>query len=92
MHNFLCCGLLGSILLLGGATSAQAQLPFGPRVGLNATKIQYDFGDFRAPESSLRTGLQAGLSLNAQFGKLAAPPSLLFTQRGNVPAQGGPES
>jgi Outer membrane protein beta-barrel domain len=82
MHTFLYCGLLASTLLLCSATSAQAQLTFGPRVGLNATKIQYDFGDFRAPETSLRTGLQAGLSLNAQFGKLAVQPSLLFTQRG----------
>lgn len=82
MHTFLCRGLLGSALLLGGATGAQAQLTFGPRVGLNATTIHYDFGDYREPETSLRTGLQAGLSLNAQFGKLAVQPSLLFTQRG----------
>ncbi|WBO85979.1 porin family protein [Hymenobacter yonginensis] len=82
MHIFLRHGLLGSALLLSATTGAQAQLTFGPRVGLNATTIHYDFGDCREPETSLHTGLQAGLSLNAQFGKLAVQPSLLYSQRG----------
>jgi hypothetical protein len=82
MKHLLRTGLAASAVLLA-ATAAQAQISFGPRVGLNATTLNYDFKDDDEPESKLMLGAQVGLSMNAQFGKLSLQPSLLFTMKGD---------
>ncbi|MDF7810904.1 porin family protein [Hymenobacter sp. YC55] len=69
------------------AMSAQAQVSFGPRIGLNLSNTNYDYSDvdFKdKPVSNLLPGAQIGLALNAQFGKLALQPALLFSMKGNT--------
>lgn len=82
MKKMLFTGAAAAALLLG-ATSAQAQITFGPRVGLNATKLNYDFDGEDEPKSKFVYGAQVGLSMNAQFGNLSVQPSLLFTMKGD---------
>jgi len=81
MKKILFAGVAASCLLV--ATSAQAQVSFGPRVGLNASTLSYDFDNGPAPSSTYRFGAQAGFSVNAQFGKVSVQPSLLFAMKGN---------
>ncbi|TGE14686.1 porin family protein [Hymenobacter elongatus] len=76
-------GLLAAALVVAGATSAQAQITFGPRVGLNAANISQDFKDSDDEfDTNIVLGPQIGLTLNAQFGNLSIQPSLLFSQKG----------
>jgi hypothetical protein len=75
--------LLAATLLMAGASTAQAQISFGPRVGLNATKLNLDLEDDYPLKSKLRYGAQVGLAMNAQFGNLAVQPAVLFTMKGH---------
>ena len=81
MKKLLFTGLAASALLL--ATSAQAQVSFGPRVGLNVTNLSYDLDGEDEPSSKYQYGAQVGATLNAQFGNLSVQPSLLFTMKGD---------
>ncbi|MBF9140632.1 porin family protein [Hymenobacter properus] len=81
LKQLLLTGVAASGVLL--ATSAQAQVSFGPRVGLNVSTLSYDFDTETEPTSKYKAGAQVGVSLNAQFGKLSVQPSLLFTMKGN---------
>lgn len=67
--------LLAAPLLLA-AGHAQAQLTLGPRLGLNLANGQSSL------HGNSQTGMQAGLTLNAPFGRLAVQPSVLFSQKG----------
>jgi hypothetical protein len=82
MKQYLFSSVAVAALLLG-ASSAHAQVSFGPRVGLNATKFSYDFDDEDEPKSEFQYGAQVGLAMNAQFGNLSVQPSLLFTMKGD---------
>lgn len=73
--------ILSAALLLAGANVAQAQVSIAPRIGLNASSIQFDIED-DDPDSKLLFAPQAGVTLNAQFGNLSLQPSLLFSQKG----------
>ncbi|TGE22093.1 PorT family protein [Hymenobacter aquaticus] len=77
-------GLLAAALVVAGATSAQAQVTFGPRVGLNVSKVSLDYKDNSADDVDPKfiLGPQVGLTLNAQFGNLSIQPSVLFSQKG----------
>ncbi|TGE26969.1 outer membrane beta-barrel protein [Hymenobacter metallicola] len=76
-------GLLAAALVVAGATTAQAQVTFGPRVGLNVADIAQDPGDGdEKADTKMLFGPQVGLTLNAQFGNLSIQPSLLFSQKG----------
>ncbi|TGE26968.1 porin family protein [Hymenobacter metallicola] len=76
-------GLLAAALLVAGATTAQAQVTFGPRVGLNLANISQDLEDSDDEvDTKFLLAPQVGLTLNAQFGNLSIQPSLLFSQKG----------
>ncbi|WP_035567708.1 outer membrane beta-barrel protein [Hymenobacter sp. IS2118] len=92
MKHLLHKGSTAAAALLLAATAAQAQVSFGPRVGLNATTLNYDFKDDDEPDSKTALGAQVGLSLNAQFGKLSVQPSLLFTMKGDKAEDSGRET
>ena len=81
MKKLFSTGLAASALLF--ATSAQAQVSVGPRVGLNVTNLSYDFDKDDEPDSKYQYGAQVGATLNAQFGNLSVQPSLLFTMKGD---------
>lgn len=79
--------LLPSIVVLAAAfataTSAQAQVTFGPRIGLNASSISQDIPDADEElDTKLLLGPQIGVTLNAQFGNISVQPSLLFSRKG----------
>ncbi|GAA3961250.1 porin family protein [Hymenobacter antarcticus] len=90
MKKLFSTGLAASALLL--ATSAQAQISFGPRVGLNVTNLSYDLDGEDEPSSKYQYGAQVGATLNAQFGNLSVQPSLLFTMKGDQAKSSGSES
>ncbi|WP_139925845.1 porin family protein [Hymenobacter sp. DG01] len=73
--------ILSVAMLLAGATQAQAQVTIGPRLGLNATKLNFDLED-DGPDTKYIFGPQVGVTLNAQFGNLALQPSILFSPKG----------
>ncbi|MCB2375999.1 PorT family protein [Hymenobacter sp. BT635] len=75
-------GLLAAALMVAGATSAQAQVTFGPRVGLNVANIATDLPGSIEIDTKTIFAPQVGLTLNAQFGNLSVQPSLLFSQKG----------
>ncbi|GGE96038.1 porin family protein [Hymenobacter cavernae] len=94
MDNYLSKGLLiAGLLLSAGAVSAQVS--FGPRVGLNVSKISYELSEatkkagIKKPDSKLVFGPQIGLAVNAQFGNLALQPAILFTMKGDKLESGG---
>ncbi|GAB2769462.1 hypothetical protein HNQ93_000332 [Hymenobacter luteus] len=68
-------------VLLGGALTTQAQVTIGPRIGLNASTLNFDIED-DSPDTKSIYGPQVGLTLNAQFGHFSLQPSLLFSQKG----------
>lgn len=72
--------LLASSFLLAATAHAQATFSFGPRVGLNVATVHFPEAD--GPTYTNRTGFEAGLLGNVQFGHLALQPSLLFSQKG----------
>ena len=83
MNSSVLKGLLAATLLMAGASTAQAQISFGPRVGLNYTKFNLDLeGNNLFIKSRSRYGAQVGLAMNAQFGNLAVQPAVLFTMKG----------
>ncbi|GAA3955145.1 porin family protein [Hymenobacter algoricola] len=72
-----------AVLLSAGATTAHAQVSFGPRVGLNLADISQDYKDLNdEPDTKLYLGGQVGLSLHMRFGNLALQPSVLLSQKG----------
>lgn len=73
--------LLVAGLLLAAGAQAQTSFSIGPRVGLYASTIHYS-DDASSSPTSWRTGFEAGLTSNVQFGHFALQPSVLFTQRG----------
>lgn len=74
--------LIGS-LFMTGATVAQAQVTFGPRVGLNLANVAVDVeDDDDEPDTKILLAPQVGVTLNAQFGNFSIQPSLLFSQKG----------
>ncbi|MCB2407264.1 porin family protein [Hymenobacter lucidus] len=75
-------GLLAAALVVAGATSAQAQITFGPRVGLNVANVATDLPGSIEIDTKTIFAPQIGLTLNAQFGNLSVQPSLLFSQKG----------
>jgi hypothetical protein len=92
MKQYLFSSVAVAALLLY-ASSADAQVSFGPRVGLNATKLSYNFNydGGEEPKSKFVYGAQAGLSLNVQFGNLSVQPSLLFSMKGDKVEETGTE-
>lgn len=69
--------------LLLTASAAQAQVTFGPRLGLNLSTVAADFKDADDElDPKYRIGGQVGVALNAQFGKLAFQPALMVSQKG----------
>jgi hypothetical protein len=90
MNKLLPKALLSSALLLPGLAS-QAQVSFGPRVGLNASNLSYklSYSGPTEPDSKILFGPQIGLALNAQFGNLALQPAVLFTMKGDKQEETG---
>jgi len=85
MKKMICCGL-AALLLLGAAT-AQAQISYGPKVGLNLSRASYKFvGDH--PNTEVETdsrsmlGPSLGMMLNVRFGKLALQPTVAYSMQG----------
>ena len=73
--------LLAGLLLT--ASAAQAQITFGPRLGLNLTTVAIETDSPAGPVDRryLASG-QVGVALNAQFGKLAFQPAVVISQKG----------
>lgn len=74
------------VVPLLAAMSTQAQVTFGPRLGLNLSNVNYDYSDVdfkNKPESTSMPGAQIGFAVNAQLGNLALQPALLFSMKGN---------
>lgn len=69
-------------LLLTGATAAQAQISFGPKVGLNLANVHIDPKEGDAPKTKMLIGAQFGLALNARFGNLSVQPAVLYSMKG----------
>jgi hypothetical protein len=77
--------LFSAALLTAGvmaAAQAQAQITFGPRLGVNNCSIAYsgEKNGFDDPKGVF--GVQVGGTANISFGHLAFQPSILFTQKG----------
>ncbi|MDF7813320.1 porin family protein [Hymenobacter sp. YC55] len=90
MNHFITRGLLASTLLFA-ANAAQAQITIGARVGANLAnaRITTNSSFVVDTDTKAKVGAQAGLTLNAQFGKLAVQPSVLFSQKGFQLTQAG---
>jgi hypothetical protein len=74
--------LTAAVLLAAGAT-AEAQISFGPRVGLNAANVNLDFQDSDDEfDTKMKLGPQIGVVLNAQFGNLSIQPAVIYSQKG----------
>lgn len=79
MKHFL--SLVASGLLLAGTAQAQATFSVGPRVGFSAATTHFSEDSLGVSYSS-RSGFEAGLLGNLQFGHFAFQPSVLFSQKG----------
>lgn len=67
-------------LLLAGTAQAQTTFSLGPRLGGNLSRVHLPV-TYGMPYTS-RTGFEAGLTSNVQFGHFAVQPSVLFSQKG----------
>jgi Outer membrane protein beta-barrel domain len=76
------CNSLMAAMLLTVATAAQAQISFGPRVGLNLSNIHFDMKEGDGPKTKMLIGAQFGMALNARFGNLSVQPALLYSMKG----------
>jgi hypothetical protein len=90
MNYLVTKGLLAYTLLFAG-NAAQAQITIGARVGANLANIRFKSNSSFTSglDKKGKVGAQAGLTLNAQFGKLAVQPSVLFSQKGFHQNQSG---
>lgn len=68
--------IAASALLTAG--SASAQLKFGPEVGLNINKLDYDF----AADESTNMGLRIGAIMDIGFGKFSVQPGIFYAMKG----------
>ncbi|MCC3159185.1 PorT family protein [Hymenobacter sp. 15J16-1T3B] len=69
--------------LLLTASAAQAQVTFGPRVGLNLSNVAIDTDDANVDtDTQARPGAQLGVAVNVPMGKFALQPALVFSQKG----------
>ncbi|MBC8085518.1 MAG: PorT family protein [Hymenobacter sp.] len=84
--------LAAALLLTAGA--AQAQISFGPRVGLNLASVRYktNYSLQADPDTKIKVGAQVGVTLNARFGNLAVQPSVLFSQKGYTTDESGSQT
>lgn len=90
MNYLITKGLLASTLLFA-ANAAQAQITIGARVGANLANAHIETRSLFTTDTDTKgkIGAQLGLTLNAQFGKLAVQPSVLFSQKGVQLSQAG---
>ena len=84
MKKIVRSGLIAA-LLLTGVTAAQAQISFGPKVGLNLANISSKYegdADIDDPDTNIKMGASFGVMLNARFGNLAIQPALTYSMKG----------
>lgn len=87
MKNIVCGSLLAAILL-STVVTAQAQVTFGPKVGLNLSSAKYELSDsakadgLKNEDVKRLVGASFGLMLNARFGKIAIQPALTYSMKG----------
>ncbi|MGB3617360.1 MAG: porin family protein [Catalinimonas sp.] len=74
---------LTTLAAMAFVVTAQAQIEFGPKVGLNVSNLRYDFDDDE-PDSELLLGPAFGVVLNAQIIDLIAiQPALMYSAKGD---------
>ncbi len=95
MKNVVRPALVAALLL--GAVGAQAQISFGPKVGVGLASRFYKYdGNNRIAQLTASQSTQKmivtpsfGLMLNARFGNLAIQPALMYAQKGYQTEQKG---
>lgn len=75
--------LAGVALLAGLASPAQAQITFGPRVGVNFANFSYRTESLSIPNTRMYAGLQVGVAASVGLGQnLTLQPAVLLSQKG----------
>ena len=78
-------------ILTGAAASAQSPVHFGPKGGVNYSKIRFTEGA-RRPDGQYYTGFHGGVFGRLDLGRLYLQPELVYTEKGGVvtvPAEAG---
>lgn len=63
------------------SATANAQVRFGPEVGVNMNSLHYDIGGISLDES-MNIGLRAGVIADIPFGNLALQPGVFYSMKG----------
>jgi len=80
-----------ALTLMGSAAFAQLPVHFGPKLGVNYSKIRFTEGAQR-PDSQYYTGFHAGLFGRLDLGRLYLQPELVYNEKGSrvtIPAGAG---
>jgi hypothetical protein len=69
------------LTLAGAGAFAQSPVHFGPKVGLNYSKIRFTEGT-RKPDSEYYTGFHGGVFGRLDLGRLYLQPELIYNEKG----------
>jgi Outer membrane protein beta-barrel domain len=87
MKNFV-QHTLAAALMLTVASAAQAQITFGPKVGLNLSNVKVKLSDAsksagaKEEDTKMKVGASFGVMMNARFGNLSIQPALTYSMNG----------
>lgn len=75
--------ILLTLALAGAALCAQAQVQFGPKLGLNVSKMNMDDMEMEGLERTMTTGVNLGIATNFQINdRFSFAPELSFSRKG----------
>lgn len=81
MNSFIKITIALLFTLMGAGACAQSPVHFGPKAGLNYSKIRFTEGSNR-PEGQYYTGFHAGVFGRLDLGRLYLQPELVYNEKG----------